>query len=190
VRVEVWADVVCPWCALGHHRLREAIRLEGVQAEIVHRAFELDPGRTASEPSSAMLRKKHGPAADGMMAHVRAVAAADGLTLRPEQAIAANTFDAHRLALWGGPQMLATLFEAHFVRGLDLGDREVLAGLADGAAGLLASDAFAGQVRADEAEAHGLGVRGVPFFVVDRAFAVSGAQPVEVLRGLLRRAAA
>lgn len=162
----------------------------------------------------ALAQRKGIPTAtvERMFAQVTQVAAGEGLAYDFDRVLAANTFDPHRLVhvaqQHGGPElaerMLETLFSAHFERGADLGDPETLVRLAleagldeqglDGRPGLdddavravLASDQAAAEVRHDEAEARALGVTGVPFFVVDRRVAVSGAQPVELFGELLR----
>lgn len=201
MRIDVWSDIVCPWCAIGRKRLADALRAEGVQAEVVHRAFELDPTHRAARPTREVLAERYGGRDVGaMMRRVRELGAAEGLDLRTEEAVSANTFDAHRLLLWAqaqgkGDAMMRRLVEAHFTRSLDLSDHGVLAGCAvacglDAAAAreALASDAFAAQVRADEEEAHALGVTGVPFFVLDRRLGVSGAQDVAVFRSAIAQA--
>jgi len=204
LRIDVWSDVVCPWCAIGRVRLAKALAADGVSAMVVHRAFELDPTASGTRPTHEVLHERYGDGADveGITRRVRELARADGLDLRTDQALSANTFDAHRLLAWAqatAPEREAALMDAlvraHFTDLKDVADPEVLAAAAT-AAGLdaaaarrvLASDEFARAVRQDEAMARELGIHGVPFFVLDGRVGVSGAQPVEVFRKALRTA--
>lgn len=209
MRIDIWSDMVCPWCYLGHRRFELALdelRAEGLDDfDVRWHAFELDPTAPA-EPGDlrTVIEKKYGPGAfDGMTGRLTALGDAEGLEYRFDLAQRVNTFDAHRLTAWAatdGPQaqdtMLRRLFRAYFTEGATLSDHEVLAGLAaevgmDGEAALavLAGDDFAEDVRADEAMAQDLGVGGVPAFVLDRQFLVSGAQDTETFVRLLRKAA-
>ena len=209
MRIDIWSDMVCPWCYLGHRRFELALdelRAEGLDDfDVRWHAFELDPTAPA-EPGDlrTVIEKKYGPGAfDGMTGRLTALGDAEGLEYRFDLAQRVNTFDAHRLTAWAatdGPQaqdtMLRRLFRAYFTEGATLSDHEVLAGLAaevgmDGKAALavLAGDDFAEDVRADEAMAQDLGVGGVPAFVLDRQFLVSGAQDTETFVRLLRKAA-
>ncbi|MGV8976417.1 MAG: DsbA family oxidoreductase [Cellulomonas sp.] len=215
VLVEVWSDIACPWCYIGKRRFAAALQsfAHRDHVEVVWRSYELSPETPAGPgvPEIAALSQRMGAPVERireMFAHVTEVAAADGLDYDFDVALAANTFDAHRLVHLarehGGAELadrtLEALFAAQFTRGGDLGTRSVLAQIAAGAgfgdAGLddaavlatLAGDDAADAVRQDEAEARGLGVTGVPFFVAGRRLAVSGAQPVEVFSRLLETA--
>ena len=193
MRVEVWSDIVCPWCAIGRVRLRKALRTAGIDAEIVHRAFELDPGRKGTAPTLEVLAERYGSEADveAMTRRVRDLAATEGLTLRTDKAVACNTFDAHRLLLWAqgqgrGEATMDALVAAHFGELADVSDRDVLRDVArrcgldaEAAQSMLAGDAFRVEVRADEETAANLGVGGVPFFLFDGRYGMSGAQPPE-----------
>ena len=207
VLVEVWSDIACPWCYVGKRRFAAALHAfpHCDQVEVVWRSYELSP-ETPAGPGvpeiAALSTRMHAPAERirEMFAHVTEVAAGEGLVYDFDRALAANTFDAHRLVHLardhGGSELadrtLEALFAAQFTRGRDLGTATVLAEIAAeagfGAAGLddaavlaaLAGDHAADGVRHDEAEARALGVNGVPFFVAGRRIAVSGAQPVEV----------
>jgi predicted DsbA family dithiol-disulfide isomerase len=211
VRVEIWSDVVCPWCYIGKRRFEAALarfeHRDGV--EVVRRSFELDPSavsvRTPGEgPDHAdHLAAKYGMSrsdAEAAIARTTAVAAEEGLDFRLEASLRSNTFDAHRLVHLGAEHGLAGRVEERLMRGYftdaePVGDRDTLLRLA-GEAGLEAADvervldgdAHADDVRRDEAEARELGVSGVPFFVLDRRYAVAGAQPVEHLLAALRQA--
>lgn len=208
VHLEVWSDIACPWCYIGAGRLEQALA-EFPDRDKVHvrwRAYELDPGKQAGlgvRELDALMAAK-GLSAEQvrqMFGQVGAAAAADGLALDLDTAITANTFDAHRLVhLVGadterGAGMLDALFQAHFADGIAVDDREALIKIAaaagfdaDEVARALDGDANAEAVREDERTAAELGVTGVPFFVANRKYAVSGAQPVEVLTQLLQTA--
>ncbi len=207
MKVEIWSDVVCPWCYIGKRNLESA--LEGFEhrdeVEVVWRAFELDPGAPSQRkgPYADRLAKKYRTSvegAQGMIDRMTEAGAAVGLDMRFDLAQPGNTFDAHRLlhlAASHGVQdeMKERLLRATFTEGEAIGDRSVLVRLAT-EVGLdaaeveeaLASGALAEEVRAEEAEATALEITGVPFFVVDRTFAVSGAHPPQALRRILEKA--
>ena len=210
MKVEIWSDVVCPWCYIGKRRFEAALSrfAHRDQVEVVWRSFELDP-TTVSElapggPDHAeRLAAKYGmsPAqARDAVAGVTAAAAGEGLDYHLETSLPANTFDAHRLihlAAGHGLQDAAEerLMRAYFTEGQALGDPAVLVRLAAEigldeaeAERVLAGDAYADAVRADEAEARSLQVTGVPFFVMDRRYGVSGAQPAAQLLAALEQA--
>jgi predicted DsbA family dithiol-disulfide isomerase len=201
--VDLWADIACPWCWIGEHRLLAALdRLRAarpdVHVERTWRPFQLQPQlpRTGVEWAT-FAREKFGSAErlETMFGHVAQAGAADGLAFRFDRiAVAPNTTDAHRLVLWAqardGARGLAVadaLFRAYFAEGRDVTDRAVLAEAAaaqglDAAAAraMLDSDAHEGDVRDGQREAARLGIRGVPFFVLDQRLAISGAQPAEL----------
>jgi predicted DsbA family dithiol-disulfide isomerase len=199
VNIEVWYDVVCPWCYLGKRRL-ETVLLGLPDATMTFRAYQLDPTPVPAPVPlpQAMAVKVGGPErAEQMLAHVTALARAEGLTLRLDRAVAANTFDAHRLVAWAAQQelqlsMIETLQRAYFRDGVDLGSHPELARLA-GSIGLderaalayLATPAGTDAVNADLAEARELGITSVPTFVVDRKYILQGAQEPAVLRSAL-----
>jgi predicted DsbA family dithiol-disulfide isomerase len=207
--VEVWSDIACPWCYVGKRRLEGALdRFPHRDAvRVVWRAFELDPAappiRDASASYAERLAKKYRTSvaqADGMLRRMTDVAAADGLSFHFDRVRSGNTFDAHRvlhLARERGVQdaVKERFLRAYMTEGEPIGDRETLvrlaseAGLqADEVRAALAGDDHGAAVRADEDEARSLGITGVPFFAVAGRFAVSGAQPVEVLLDALSRA--
>jgi predicted DsbA family dithiol-disulfide isomerase len=209
LRIDVWSDVACPWCYVGKRRLEAALAaFEHADAvRVVWRAFELDPSApTEADPSVSLaerLARKYGTSvaqAEAMMRQMTETAARDGLEMRFDRARPGNTFDAHRLihlAAERGLQgaMKERLLRAYFTEGALVSDPETLVRLAadaglepDEAKGALASDAHAEAVRRDEAEAAALGIHGVPCFVLAGRFAVTGAQPVETLLHVLRRA--
>jgi predicted DsbA family dithiol-disulfide isomerase len=202
--VDVWSDVVCPFCYLGHAVLAEAVEQfpHGSSVQVRYHSFQLNPGFPAGEATLAddYLVAQHGmPKAQVEASHAQLAArgARSGLDYRFGQALMVNTLDAHRmihLAKAHGQElaMVDRLFRAEFTDGLDLADHAVLAGLAaelglDRAEAIRALDtgAYEKDVRADLAEARRLGISGVPFFVFDNKRAVSGAQPIETFRKAL-----
>ncbi|GIF24915.1 putative DsbA family dithiol-disulfide isomerase [Actinoplanes tereljensis] len=198
--IQVWSDVVCPWCYLGKARLEKAIAQFDGDVTVTYRAFQLDPAPVPRPVPirDAMAAKVGGwNRAEEMLAHVTSIAAADGLRLDYDRAIAANTFDSHRLIAWASGQgrqadMLDALQRAHFTGGADLGSRPALAGVAasiglDGAAALayLESEAGTGAVTTDLTEARELGITSVPTFLIDGKYTVQGAQePATLLAAL------
>ncbi len=200
VEIEIWSDVVCPWCYIGKTRLEQAIGDYPGEVTLRWRAFQLDPG-AASEGkplTEAIGAKFGGPArARAMFAQTARTAAQDGLDLRFENAVNANTFDAHRIIWLAGEhpdpakqaEVVTALHAAHFTEGRDLGDRKVLTGIANehglDADGFLDSDRGMAEVAADLQEAAELGVSSVPTFVIDGKYAVTGAQPAEVFAQVL-----
>ena len=202
VRVDVWSDLVCPWCHIGLHRLRRVAAEAQVPLAVVHHAFQLDPTRAASGPTREALASKYGaPNVEALLANATRGGASEGLHLRLADSIAANTRDGHRLAALAARHglqdaLVSRLMEAHFEEAADLGDAATLGRLA-GEAGLaadeveavLASDGFDGEVEDDLQRARQMGVRGVPFFVFGGRYAFSGAQPDEAFREALRLAA-
>jgi predicted DsbA family dithiol-disulfide isomerase len=207
VRVEVWSDVVCPWCYLGLGRFRAALdRFDGADdVEVVVRPYQLDPS-APREPSSVLdvyVRKFGGPDnAFRMIDQMTELAASEGLTFHLDRALRVNTFDAHRLGALGehrgvGVALHERLMHAYFTEGLDVGDHAVLARLgaevgldAEEAQGWLGSGGGADDVRAGLAEAAELGITAVPTYVVDRRFLVPGAQDPETFLSVLERARA
>ena len=214
MRIEIWSDVVCPWCYIGKRRLESALaRVPALGAdpeglEIVYRSYQLDPAapRVPGQTVAEHLGAKYGggPAAgQQMIDRVEAVAAEEGLLFRLGEAQRANTVDAHRLlhlALeQGGPALQGALKEellaAYFLRAENVADHDLLrrtaekAGLPSGEVErVLAGQDYADAVEQDIREAAALGATGVPFFVIDRKYGVAGAQPVDTFVQLLERA--
>ena len=207
MKVEIWSDVACPWCYVGKRNFEAALAgfAHRDEVEVVWRSFELDPKAPATRSGdyAGRLARKYGvpvPEAQAMIDRMTAVAAGVGLTFRFDVARPGNTFDAHRLihlAAARGIQdaVKERLLRAAFTEGEPVGEREALvrlaaeAGLdADEARSVLESEAYADEVRADERQAAAYGISGVPFFVVDETYGISGAQPPDVLRNLLERA--
>ncbi|MBB5082913.1 DsbA family oxidoreductase [Nonomuraea endophytica] len=197
MKVEIFSDVVCPWCYIGHTRFAraaEAYRAKGGTVEITMRPFQLNPDAPAEgEPLLAALERKFGPDIAQMTSQVTGVAEQEGLELRFEHAVSSNTAQAHRLiqvatAQGRGEEMAQRLFQAHFTDGLDVGDTEVLAKLAAEAG---VTDDGEGSAEVDEqlARARQLGISGVPLFLFEGQFAVSGAQPYETFVAALEEVA-
>lgn len=210
VDLEVWSDIACPWCYIGVGRLAKALESfpDRDRVHVRWRSYELSPDRPtgAGQRELDALMAHKGMTQEqvqGMFEHVAQTAAADGLVVDFDTAISSNTFDAHRVVhLAGadsarGAELMDALFKAHFADGIAVDDRQALVKIAaaagfdaDEVALALEGDAAADAVREDERIAAELGVTGVPFFVANRKYAVSGAQPVEVLTQLLATAAA
>ena len=205
MQIEIWADVVCPWCYIGKRRFESALaRFEQRDTvRVSYRSFELSPtepvgaARSLQEALAARLGRTLEDVG-AMHARVAAIAAEDGLDYRFDQVRPANTFDAHRLVQHAdthgrGEPMVERLYRAYFTEGAAIDDRDTLVRLASDiglpageAADALASTAHARAVRSDEALAARLGIGGVPFFAIDRRFGVSGAQPADTLLEALR----
>lgn len=206
VRIDIWSDVICPWCYIGKRRLETA--LQGFEhaddVELHWHAFQLDPSHPQGrqEPVHDMLAKKFGaPAAQvrAMTRQVTEVAAGDGLHYALDRAIAVNTLDAHRLNRLAdkyglGGAMHERLLRAHLCEGEIVDDLDVLVRLGaevgvppEEAERALRGDDFAAEVADDIDHARRLGVTGVPFFVLNNAYGVSGAQPVGTFLAALRR---
>lgn len=210
MRIEIWSDIVCPWCYVGKRRLERALAdfAHRDQVEVVYRSFELDPSAPAHghELTEVSLSRKYGTdlaAMRTMQQQLSETAAEEGLAFRLSETVHTKTVDAHRLlhlALHaGGPALQESLKEAllaaYFVRAENIGDHAVLRAVAV-AAGLdprrvdevLAGSDYADEVEADVAQARAYGATGVPFFVVDQRYGISGAQPVEVFTRALEQA--
>lgn len=210
MKIEIWSDVVCPWCYIGKRRLEKA--LEGFahadEVDVYWRSFQLDPSAPTEphEHTTTMLARKYGRSIEGaeqMQRQVTAVAADEGLDYRLADTLHLNTVDAHRVlhlahrqggnALQG--QVKEALLHSYFVQGRNLADPAVLRDLAVSAGvdaarvdEVLSGTEFAADVDADAALARAYGATGVPFFVIDNAYGISGAQPVEVFSQVLERA--
>ncbi len=205
MRVDIWSDLVCPWCYLGKRRFEKALTIASPESpvEVVHRSFQLDPSMPKGQPMRArdMLMRKYRMGEQEVaaaQAHLEQLAAAEGLEYHLGDADTGNTMDAHRLVHLGREQgtqdaVIELLFRAHFTENRSLFYRVSLISLAaetglQNVEGLLDSDQYEREVVADHQEAHALGARGVPFFVVDERFGISGAQSVEVFGDVLARA--
>jgi predicted DsbA family dithiol-disulfide isomerase len=206
MRVDIWSDVVCPWCYVGKARFEKA--LTGFphrdQVEVVYHSFELDPSypKDLKETALTMLSRKYGmpeQEAQAADARVAGLARAEGLGFDSNRPVG-NTFDLHRvihLARANGVQreLLTALNQAYFAQARQVFDRDVMTEVAvaagldkDAVTKVLDGDAYADEVRQDEQQARELGISGVPFFVFDMALGVSGAQPTETFTSALEQA--
>jgi predicted DsbA family dithiol-disulfide isomerase len=208
VRIDIWSDVVCPWCYVGKRRLERALEAfdHREQVRIAHRSFQLDPSRPRHQTTSrrAMLKAKYrlsDEQVQEMDRKMERLAAAEGLDYHLTDAgMSGNTLDAHQLVHLGRDRgieedVLERLYRAYFSEQRSLFDRESLvdlgvdAGLDAGeVARVLEEDTYVPAVTADVNEARALGISGVPFFVIDGRYAVSGAQSIEAFRQALARA--
>lgn len=213
MKVEIWSDVVCPWCHVGKRRFEAALDrfADRDQVEVQWKSFELDPGARSYDPSNDAdegdyadrLARKYGTSRAGaqrMLDTMTAAAAAERLDFHFEKAVKANTFDAHQVIHLAGERGLQNavkerFLSAYFSEGQAVGDRSVLARLgaevgldAEEVHQALDEQRFAAAVRDDEAEASRLRISAVPFFVVDRRYAISGAQPPDQILHVLQQA--
>jgi len=204
MKIELFADIACPWCYIGERRLKRALDARGLAAEVVWRPFQLQPGLPRDgQPWDAFVDAKFGGAARAkpMFAHVAAAASGDGIDFRFDRmAVAPNTRDCHRLMMLAGEkgrtwEMAEALFRAYFTEGQDVTRGAVLAELARSVGidetetwAMLRSDRFTLEVDAGQARAAELGVQGVPFFVFGDAYGLSGAQSYEVMLQVLDQA--
>jgi predicted DsbA family dithiol-disulfide isomerase len=204
VHIEIWSDVVCPWCYLGKRRFERALGSfdHRDEVEVTYRSFELDPAASRAEtaPTVQVLADKYGmslqQAAEAQQ-QMTERAAQEGLDFQLDGLRRGNTRDAHRLLhlakahrLQG--ELAERLHRAHFSEQRSIFDhgslREIAveAGLpGDDVVRVLASDEYDDAVAMDEATGHALGATGVPFFVIDRRYAISGAQPAEAIGSAL-----
>ncbi len=209
MKIEVWSDFVCPFCYIGKRRLEEALKQVGItdQAEVEFKSFQLDPNtpKISDKSMYEVLAEKYGStveAAKQMTAGVAEQAKSVGLEYDFDRMKPANTEDAHRLVKWASEQGKAKeanelLLHAYFIEAQEIGKHDVLLDLVDSmglsreeAQKVLDSDAYLNEVQMDIARAGQIGVRGVPFFVINDKYAISGAQPTEAFEGALRKVAA
>lgn len=207
VKVEIWSDVVCPWCYIGKRRFEQALeQFEHKQdIDIEWKSFQLDP-ETKSDPGKSihqMLADKKGISVDRareMNDHVTGLAREEGLTYNFDQAVVANTFDAHRLIQLAkkhglGAKAEERLFKAYFTEGFNLADHDALVklgseiGLSEqDVSNMLSTNAYAEEVSRDAYEAYQLGIHSVPTFIFNEQYGISGAQEPELFLNTLRKA--
>lgn len=206
MKIDIWSDYVCPFCYLGKRRLELALKdyEHKDEVEIVFKSFELDPSAKKKYEDSLheIIAKKYGISVEQAKAsNLQLVEQAKevGLNYNFEDIIPTNTFDAHRLSHYAkaegkAKELSERILKAYFVDSLYISDFEVLAGLAEEvgldhkkAIEILESGAYAEKVREDEKDATRFGIQGVPYFVFDGKYAVSGAQSPEVLLEVLRK---
>ncbi len=203
--IDIWSDVVCPWCFIGKRRLEKALSLFEHRDQVVirHRAFQLQPEISDVVPTADYLAEKYRlPATQvkEMQANVCAIADGEGLCYNLDQTLSGNTFNAHRLLLWAETlalqdQLLEAMYSGYFEKSQPLFSHEDLLAITSSvgiseseARALLESDRFAPEVLRDREIASQLGATGVPFFVFDMKFGISGAQPLAAFTQTLERA--
>jgi len=208
MKIEVWSDYVCPFCYIGKRELEQAIIETGLtgKVDVEFKAYELDPTTSADDnaPVKESLMKKKGMSEaqiKGMFENVTERAKSVGLNYDFSKMVNANTKKAHRLAKFAesqgkGSAIDEALLAAHFTENLALNDDEVLLNVAESvglsreeAQAVLSSDQYADEVVRDIQEARSIGVQGVPFFVLERKYAISGAQPQELFQETLKKVA-
>lgn len=196
IHIDVWSDVVCPWCFIGRRRLQKAIanHADGREVIVRHRAFQLQPDARDVVRTDEMLAQKYKVDKDqvaAMQANVCSIADGEGLCYDLSETLSGNTADAHRLILWAeeigkGDELLEVIYSAYFEKKQSIFAHDDLIALASSiginveeAKALLQSNRFADQVNEDQDLARQLGANGVPFYVIDMKFGISGAQPQE-----------
>ncbi|MFO0701376.1 MAG: DsbA family oxidoreductase [Nitrospira sp.] len=203
IHIDIYSDVICPWCYVGKRRLEGALRQVGdaVEAKVRWRPFQLNP----TMPTQGMDRKvyletKFGSLAvfDEMEQRLLEAGREEQISFAFDKIVRTpDTFPAHRLIWYAGVQghqdaVVEQLFKGYFEEGLDIGSSSVLIELAERAGlqatAFLESEEGVTEVKAEESRGHGLGIRAVPYFVFDKAYGVSGAQPAEVLAAAILKA--
>ncbi len=207
LKIEIWSDVMCPFCYIGKRKIEHALNdfPNKEKVEIEWKSFQLDPS-TKSQPGKSTydyLAEKYGRDRQWsieMHENVTKQAKVEGLEYNFDKAIIANSFDAHQLShlakKYGkGNELEELIFKAYFTEGKDVSEIEALVELGKNVGldeteirNMLASKQYKDAVQNDIIEAQQIGVRGVPFFVLDRKYAISGAQPNEVFRDTLEKA--
>ncbi|MDH4235034.1 MAG: DsbA family oxidoreductase [Gallionella sp.] len=207
MQVEIWSDVICPWCYIGKRRFEMALAnfAHRESVRVIWRSFELDPNAPRQYPGTLddLLAHKYDVSpqqAAAMGERVTGIAREIGLEYRLADARPGNTFDAHRLLHFAASRQLGDraterIMHAYFCEGLTVGNRTALARLApefgiaeNEALAILKSEAYSIEVRADEARAAEFGITGVPYFVFNKNIGISGAQPIEVFGEALQQA--
>ena len=206
MRVDIWSDVVCPFCYIGKKRLEHVAAEAGIELEVHWHSYELDPNAPAKheESNTERLARKYGRSyaeMEEMQRHVAATAASEGIDFQWQKANSGNSFNAHRIIHLAqskglGNEAEEAFFHAYMTEGLAIGEREVVEEIAS-RIGLdnaeveyvLDSDELTDFVRHDEKIAREqLNITGVPFFVFDQKLTLSGAQPREIFLQALQQA--
>jgi predicted DsbA family dithiol-disulfide isomerase len=204
MKIEIWSDFVCPFCYVGKRRLEEALEKFQLSVDVEFKSFELDPDAEVHVDMNVyeMLSKKYGTSneqAKTMSEGIKEHGKQAGIKFDFDNSIPTNTFDAHRLAKLAALKGLdykltENLLKAHFVDGRHIGDKQTLLSISvntgldiEEVKEVLDGTRFTNEVRFDENEARQLGVKGVPFFVINRKYAISGAQPAEVFESTLKK---
>lgn len=203
--IDVWSDVVCPWCFIGKRRLEKALAEidKSIPIEIRHRAFQLDPTATEIRNTKDLLAEKYGLPPEGvnqMQEHVCKIADGEGLCYDLSNTNSGNTATAHRLLAWAreigkGQELLEIMFRNYFERSkglfteVELLEAAKAAGLdTTEAKSIINSDKYSESLSEDQAIAQEIGIRGVPFFVFDQKYGISGAEAFEVFQETIAKA--
>ena len=201
ISIEIYSDVVCPWCYVGKRRLERALaQLSRIPTQVMWRPFQLNPTMPAEGTDrTSYLEAKFGSldAFRRIEEQVSAAGVSEGISFAFEKITRTpNTFLAHRLIWYAAQQgrqdqMVNVLFSGYFEQGADIGSLSVLARLAESAgldaAAFLRCEEGSAEVKAEEAAGHRLGIRAVPYFVVNNQYGISGAQPADVLVGAIEK---
>ncbi len=206
MEVKIWSDIRCPFCYIGKRKFEKALEKfpHNDKVKVIWQSFELDPDLETNTGVSAIdhLSQAKGISkaqAEGMQQHVANIAKEVGLDFNNKNTIVANSFNAHRLIQLAmtkglGNEMEEALFKAHFVEGKNIADNQTLikTGVSIGldesvVKKILTSDAFAKEVKQDEKQAQSIGIKGVPFFVLNNKYAVSGAQSPDTFLDVLEQ---
>lgn len=206
LRIEIWSDYVCPFCYIGSTRLMKALEETGLKdgSEIIYRSFQLDPDAKNGEsgPYYRSLAEKYGISdeeAKNKIRQVAMMASRDGLNFT-EELFHVSTFDGHRLGHLAkkhgvGKGFTEAMYRSYFEEGLDISSREVLLMISSEAGipyaeavEVLDGNEYSGEVKKDQKDARDYGITGVPFFVIDEKYALSGAQSPESFRKILEGA--
>jgi predicted DsbA family dithiol-disulfide isomerase len=203
MKIEIWSDIVCPFCYIGKRHLEEAIAKTGKSVEIEWKSFQLDPTVTSEDSGGSVvehLAAKKGMSIEqvnGMMSHVESMANQAGLDMKLRTSFVMNTFHAHRVlhfakSIGKGSELKEAFLKAHFTDNVNLNEEANLIRVAvsvglkeEDVLRVLYSNEFEEAVNEDAYTAQQFGARGVPFFVFNRESAVSGAQPVDVFEKIL-----
>lgn len=206
MKIEIWSDVMCPFCYIGKHNFEQALEKLPFnnEVEVEWKSFQLDPTLDAEKPQNTIeyFKEKKGfptEQASQMISQVAGMGKASGIDFNFEKALIINTFTAHKLLHLAkkhgkSSEMEEALFKAHFIDGKNVGDQEVLVSLAeslgidkDEAREALSSNEFNDGINQDIQEAQNNGISSVPFFVLNGKYAVFGAQPAEVFAEALQQ---
>ncbi|MBU3161589.1 DsbA family oxidoreductase [Clostridium frigoris] len=207
MKIEVWSDFVCPFCYIGKRRLEIALEKFEYkdEVELIFKSFELDPSAKKKFDGNIneIIAKKYGIPVEQAKAsnnQIATQAKVIGLNYNFDDLVPTNTFDAHRVAHYAKTQgkmneLSERILKAYFVDSLNISDHKVLASLAcevglnsEKALSILESDKYSNEVRKDEETASKLGISGVPYFVINNKYTISGAQPSEIFLEALEKA--
>jgi predicted DsbA family dithiol-disulfide isomerase len=203
MHIDVWSDVVCPWCFIGRRRLQKAIARIGAEVTLKHRAFQLQPDLQKTLPTKELLASKYRISeveVQSMQSNVCSIADGEGLCYDLSETQSGNTRDAHRLLLWAescGKQdeLLELMYSSYFEKKQSLFSHQDLLSITDAcgikeeeARAILNSESYQAECDADIALARQLGITGVPFYAIDMRYGISGAQPDDVFFETLKEA--